>query len=72
MINPFENGSGQFPTPANDRGRRSLRRLEFDIPARWAATSGPGSRAAGADRVEHARPGGRPAGPRTAPATAPH
>ncbi|MFG2833967.1 MbtH family NRPS accessory protein [Streptomyces zaomyceticus] len=72
MINPFENGCGQFPIPADDRCRHSLRLLEFDIPAGWGVTSGPGSRAACADRVAHARAGVRPASPRTATATAPH
>ncbi|WP_406132676.1 MbtH family NRPS accessory protein [Streptomyces zaomyceticus] len=72
MINPFANGSGQFTALANDRGRHSLRLLEFGIPASRGATSGPGSQAACADRVEHARSGARSASPRTATATAPH
>jgi len=52
MTNPFETEDGSFLVLVNDEGQHSLWPAYIDVPAGWATTFGPDSRAACLSHVE--------------------
>ncbi|TSD83090.1 MbtH family protein [Mycobacterium sp. KBS0706] len=52
MTNPFETGDGSFLVLVNDEGQHSLWPAYIDVPAGWATTFGPDSRAACLSHIE--------------------